>query len=58
MEEASKREAQRIKNLLDEDIETAFADQKYGFISGALRGNLHPGKEGTDTSDENHRRFS
>ena len=44
-EEASKREAQRIKNLLDEDIETAFADQKYGFISGALRETYTPGKK-------------
>lgn len=44
-EEASKREARRIKNLLDEDIETAFADQKYGFISGALRETYTPGKK-------------
>ena len=44
-EETSKREAQRITNLLDEDVETAFADQKYGFISGALRETYTPGKK-------------
>lgn len=44
-EEQSKREAQRIKNLLDEDVETAFADQKYGFISGALRETYTPGQK-------------
>lgn len=30
-------EARRIGEALGEDIETAFADQKYGFIQGALR---------------------
>ncbi len=31
------REAKRITEALDEDVETAFANQKYGFISGALK---------------------
>lgn len=31
------REARRIEQALGEDVETAFANQKYGFISGALR---------------------
>ncbi len=30
----------------EEDIETAFANQKYGFISGALRETLTPGRTG------------
>ena len=30
---------------MDEDVETAFADQKYGFISGALRETYTPGKK-------------
>ena len=38
------REAQRISEALGEDVETAFANQKYGFISGALRETLTPGK--------------
>lgn len=31
------REARRITEALDEDVETAIANQKYGFISGALK---------------------
>ncbi len=31
------REARRITDALDEDVETAIANQKYGFISGALK---------------------
>lgn len=36
------REARRIEGLLGEDVETAFANQKYGFISGALRETYTP----------------
>lgn len=47
----SEREALRIKNLLDEDVETAFTNQKYGFISGALKETYSPGqKEQTQVS--------
>lgn len=38
------REARRIKEALGEDVETAFANQKYGFISGALKENYTAGK--------------
>lgn len=38
------REAKRIAEALGEDVETAFANQKYGFISGALKETLTPGK--------------
>lgn len=38
------REAQRISEALGEDVETAIANQKYGFISGALKETLTPGK--------------
>lgn len=38
------REAQRIREALGEDVETAFANQKYGFISGALKETYKPGK--------------
>lgn len=37
------REAQRISEALGEDVETAIANQKYGFISGALKETLTPG---------------
>ena len=36
-------EARRIGMQLGEDVETAFANQKYGFISGALRETYVPG---------------
>lgn len=36
------REARRITEALGEDVETAFANQKYGFIQGALKEHLHP----------------
>ena len=36
-------EAGRIRTQLGEDVETAFANQKYGFISGALRETYTPG---------------
>lgn len=39
------REVARIEQALHEDVETAFANQKYGFISGALRETFTPGKE-------------
>lgn len=38
------REAGRIGQALGEDMETAFANQKYGFIQGALRETFTPGK--------------
>ncbi|MDE5707721.1 MAG: ferrous iron transport protein B, partial [Alistipes sp.] len=41
----AEREAQRIKNQLGEDVETAFANQKYGFVSGALRETYTPGEK-------------
>ena len=37
------REVKRIEQALNEDIETAFANQKYGFISGALKETYTPG---------------
>lgn len=41
--EVRDREAQRIRTALDEEVETAFANQKYGFIAGALRETYTPG---------------
>lgn len=38
------REAKRITTALGEDVETAFANQKYGFIQGALKETFVPGK--------------
>ena len=38
------REARRIAEALGEDVETAFANQKYGFISGALKETYTPGQ--------------
>ncbi|WP_300255812.1 ferrous iron transport protein B [uncultured Alistipes sp.] len=38
------REAKRIAEALGEDVETAFANQKYGFIQGALKETFTPGK--------------
>ena len=38
------REARRIAEALGEDMETAFANQKYGFIQGALKETYTPGK--------------
>ena len=38
------REAKRIADALGEDVETAFANQKYGFIQGALKETFTPGK--------------
>ena len=38
------REAKRITEALGEDVETAFANQKYGFIQGALKETFTPGK--------------
>ena len=37
------REARRIADALGEDVETAFANQKYGFIQGALKETFTPG---------------
>ena len=38
------REAERVEEMLDVDLETAFAERKYGFISGALKETLTPGE--------------
>lgn len=38
------REVKRVEELLDTDIETAFAERKYGFISGALKETFEPGE--------------
>ena len=38
------REVKRVEELLDADIETAFAERKYGFISGALKETFEPGE--------------
>ncbi len=37
-------EAKRVEELLGVDIETAFAERKYGFISGALKETYTPGE--------------
>ena len=42
--EIRNREAKRISEALGEDVETAFANQKYGFIQGALKETFTPGK--------------
>ena len=42
--EIGEREAKRITEMLEEDVETAFANRKYGFISGALKETYTPGK--------------
>ena len=44
------REARRISEALGEDAETAFANQKYGFIQGALRETFTPGKQAEVTA--------
>ncbi len=43
--EISEQESKRITDALGEDPETAFTNQKYGFISGALKETLTPGKQ-------------
>ncbi len=40
--EMSEREAARVERELGEDVETALANQKYGFISGALKETYEP----------------
>ncbi|MCM1151889.1 MAG: ferrous iron transport protein B [Alistipes sp.] len=42
--EIAARESERIARALGEDVETAFANQKYGFISGALKETYTPGR--------------
>jgi ferrous iron transport protein B len=39
------REAARIEKNMGEDMETVITDEKYGFIAGALRETLTPGKQ-------------
>ncbi|MBE6195463.1 MAG: ferrous iron transport protein B [Rikenellaceae bacterium] len=41
--EVRDREAQRVERELGEDVETAMANRKYGFISGALKETFEPG---------------
>lgn len=41
--EASAKEAKKIEEQLGEDVETALANYKYGFISGALKETFTPG---------------
>ena len=50
--ETAARESERIAKALGEDAETAFANQKYGFISGALKETYTPGRreEATTTA--------
>ncbi|MDO4757977.1 MAG: ferrous iron transport protein B [Rikenellaceae bacterium] len=43
-QEMRDREAKRISEELGEDIETALSNQKYGFISGALKETYTPGR--------------
>lgn len=38
------REVKYVESALNEDIETAFANQKYGFISGAMKETYLPGQ--------------
>ncbi|MBQ8307575.1 MAG: ferrous iron transport protein B, partial [Alistipes sp.] len=42
--EVRNREAKRIEEQLGEDVETALANQKYGFISGALKETFTPAR--------------
>jgi len=51
-DEIAARESERIAKALGEDAETAFANQKYGFISGALKETYVPGRreEATTTA--------
>lgn len=50
-QELCRKEVQRIEKTLGEDIESAITDQKYGFISGALKETFVPGnKEEVQTS--------
>ncbi len=45
------RAVPQVEEELDEDVETAFANQKYGFISGALKETFTPGgKEQAQTT--------
>ena len=44
------REARRITEALGEDVETAFANQKYGFIQGALKETFTPGRRAEVTT--------
>ena len=38
------QEVKEIEATLNEDIESAIANEKYGFISGALAGDLYAGR--------------
>ena len=48
------REVKRIEQALHEDVETAFANQKYGFISGALKETYTPGHHNTEQIEPRH----
>lgn len=41
------KEVERIEDTLGEDVESAIANEKYGFISGALKETLTPGNKET-----------
>ncbi|MBP3356857.1 MAG: ferrous iron transport protein B [Rikenellaceae bacterium] len=43
LKEVRDREVQRIEKQLGEDVETAVTNEKYGFISGALKETFTPG---------------
>lgn len=47
---AAQRGAERIKQHLDEDVESAITSEKYGFIEGALAETLQEGKREEHTS--------
>lgn len=47
IEETARRERTRIENLRHEDIADAIANEKYGFISGALAETFIPGQRET-----------
>lgn len=51
------RAVPQVEEELGEDVETAFANRKYGFISGALQGDLHSGRQGAGADDAHHRRL-
>ncbi len=46
-EQVRNREAERAEELLGVDLETAFAERKYGFVSGALKETLTPSENET-----------
>ena len=49
------RAVPQVEEELGEDVETALANQKYGFISGALKETFTPGGNGAGADDAYHR---